>query len=1100
MYFSARPKSFVIAGLLTTVFLAAAAVAPAQASQLTAVSPSIVPHLMDAASANDQASATAIARKFGHPVVDETKTTETSEVSVLADGRLQLVTNSLPVRVRRGSAWLPVDATLAADTDGLISPAATSVPVQFSAGGSVFLARVQTTTGKWVTETWPYGALPKPTLAGATATYTNVLPGVDLELTASVTGMSEVFVLKNAKAAADPRVANLTLAVGGATVSKTSGEQTVASAADGSTLTSSVPVWWDSSKLDADASGPARGDFAAPLAHEVIGENLSLDTRSITGAVKYPVFIDPDWTGGVSSRWFIDKGYPTTSFLNPTTRLKLGYASAALSSDNVNHTARMFFLMDTSAVAGKQILAARFNSTETYSGSCTPMAVELWWVGSGTPGASWNNTTLGWISNMDTQTVAYGRTGCPTNAVGFNALQGVQAAAAANGTSLTLGLKATAETDSRSYKEFSPAASLVVTYNSVPSTPSGAAYTSPARSCSTDPANPTAIDGTQPITLAANSSDPDAGQNLTTTFSVSGVAPTSFSWSKATPSQAAGPASVIMTANSMVSGGVYKWHAQTSDGLGGVSAASADCYFRIVTASPGLPTVSKTSFSAPVVGQAMIVQFGSAATDGVKLFAFWWVANSGTVPPAPPVITPIVQGQALPACGSASGTVRFVCPDPGTVNATNITVAPVDTVGTLWVASYNDAGRVSLASGVSSATGLHVSATADTAGVAMTVGHIWDTQTITATATTVPDLNTTTGTTGSTTRQALGAPLGLLDSDFDGIPTTVMNYTTASTATVSDRSAIDTLNSFTVSAWLYPSSAASTSVAHIALSETGGVGQAFTLGTGINGAATFCRTNQINQSQTCAVGSNLVKGSWTMVTGVWDAGNQSLRLLTGNSIIAKASSSQTIPAGDTSPNGWFCVGARCGYPFGGFTSTDPWDGRVFRASAFPGVVSSTQLSNLYNVLSPNDDPPANESIGTVINLGCSDLITPQNIYDYNPNFGEIGWTPDAGTSAQKAAQWNGLACRWIDETSSVPIDVSAASIVDRGTMMQLRDAAAADGTPVPNIGDAAFFHMIGSEGELQVFRGDDWLTFRSEWFGSGTDADPLPADALSNLP
>jgi len=483
----------------------------------------------------------------------------------------------------------------------------------------------------------------------------------------------------------------------------------------------------------------------------------------------------------------------------------------------------------------------------------------------------------------------------------------------------------------------------------------------------------------------------------------------------------------------------------------------------------------------------------------VKLFAFWWVANGGTTPPAPPVITPIVPGGALPPCGSASGAVRFVCPDSGTVNATNIVVAPVNSVATLWVASYNDAGRVSLASsGLYAATGLAVIATSDTTGVSNAVGHIWDTQTITETATTVPDLNTTTGTSGTTTRQSLGAPLGLIAGTFDGIPTTVQSYATTSAATWSNRTAIDTLNSFTVSAWLYASPTASTSVAHVALSETSGTGQAFTLGTGVNGAITFCRTSQVNQAKTCAIGSNIVRGNWTLVTGVWDAANQSLRILSGKSIVANAVASQTVPVGDTSPDGWFCVGGSCTYN-GSFSSAALWDGQIFRAAAFPGVISSPQLNNLYNVLSPNDDPPANQSIGAVINLGCNDLITPQNMYDYNPNFANIGWVPSAGTSAAKAAQWNGLACRWINETSNDPIDVSLASIVDRGTMVQLKDAAST-GTPVPNLGDAAYFQTTGGVGELQVFRGSYWLTFRSPWFSIGSDADPLPADALVNLP
>lgn len=1094
MYLSTRSKVMAALALFTSLFAVGTVVSPAQASVQSATS--AVVKLQDRATASDQASAMAVAQKYDHPVVDESKTTETSKVSALSDGTMQLVVNSLPVRVHRGNVWVAADATLQHAADGTVVPIATSVAVEFSGGGSSFLARVQTDTGKWVTESWPYGELPAPKLSGATATYSEVFPGVDLNLTASVTGMSEVFVVKSATAIQDPRVADLSLAVSGATVSTKSGKQIVASAADGSVLTSSAPVWWDSSKTDADASGPAGGDFAAPLQHSVAGKTLSLDTRSVAKSnVTYPVYIDPDWTGGVYNRWFIDRGYPTTSYLNPSTRLKLGYASAALSTDGVNHLARMFFAMDTSGVASKQILAAHFNTTETYSGSCTPMAVELWWVGSGTPGASWNNTTLGWISNMDTQTVAHGRSACPASAVGFNALQGVQAAAASNAASLTLGLKATAESDSRSYKEFSPSASLTITYNSVPGTPAALQYTSPTRTCSNDPANPTSIDATQPITLQATASDADSGQNLETAFTVSGVTQTSFSWSKASPRGAAGPESVTLPVN-ILAVGDYRWHAQTNDGVGGVSSIASDCYLRAVTASPTVPTVTKTSTESAVVGMPMTVQFGSATSDGVKVFAYWWAVGTPATPPTPPVMTPITPGQPLPACGSASGSVRFACPAPGSLSSSIIAVAPVDVQSTLWVASYNDAGRVSLAAnGLYAASGLAVSATADTADVSLSVGHIWDSQALTVSATAVPDLNTTSGSSGPMTRQELGQPLQLVDGDFFGLPTTVLSFTTASTASASERTAIDTKSSFTVSAWLLPSATSAAGVEHVALSESALNSAAFTLGTDTSGKTKFCRTSQVDQAQTCVIGPVLSAGGWTMVTGIWDSVNQNLRLVIDATIAPSAVTSQPVPSGDSSADGWLCVGGSCGMSSGSLTTTVPWDGQVFRPAVFPGVVSAGQLGSLFSVLSPNDDPPADGSIGTVVNLRCDQLITPQQMYDYDPNLSGLSpWTPTAGSAAYRAQQWNGLACRWLRETGGVSMDISVASIVDRGTMVQLQTAAQT-GTPVAGLGTSAYY----ANHQLQIFSGTYWLVLQYDWAGEAIDFTPLGQDALAAL-
>jgi len=198
------------AGALVATFLlmasALSVLAGVDAAAAQASVPPVPPSVADAQSASSESAAAAAAVKYRHPVVVESLTTSTTETSALPDGTFQYVSSSVPVRVRQGQGWVAVDATLALAKDGLIAPRATEVPVEFSAGGSGPLARVRTSSGSWLEEASPFGALPAPHLKGASATYPEVLPGVDLLLTATAIGMSEVLVVKNKSAALNPKL------------------------------------------------------------------------------------------------------------------------------------------------------------------------------------------------------------------------------------------------------------------------------------------------------------------------------------------------------------------------------------------------------------------------------------------------------------------------------------------------------------------------------------------------------------------------------------------------------------------------------------------------------------------------------------------------------------------------------------------------------------------------------------------------------------------------------------------------------------------------------------------------------------------------------
>jgi hypothetical protein len=201
-------------------------------------------------------SALARAVASGRPVGVGALTTATSTVTALPDGRLSLTESVLPERVRRGSGWVAVNTSLRL-ADGRWAARAVPVALSLSAGGRGALA-VLGTGGRAVAVRWP-GVLPRPVVSGAVARYRGVLPGVDLVVTASVTGFSEVLVVKDAAAARDRGLRLLRLAVAGARVFGEADGSVAAVRGGRVAFTAERPLMWDSSVTARPATAGATG-------------------------------------------------------------------------------------------------------------------------------------------------------------------------------------------------------------------------------------------------------------------------------------------------------------------------------------------------------------------------------------------------------------------------------------------------------------------------------------------------------------------------------------------------------------------------------------------------------------------------------------------------------------------------------------------------------------------------------------------------------------------------------------------------------------------------------------------------------------------------
>ena len=697
-------------------------------------------------SALDEVAASEASVEQGSPVTVDKYTSETEQVVALPDRTFQLTVDAVPVRVQQDGAWVSINTDLSVTDAGFFTPDATTVPVEFGGGSQDVLARIQMPDGNWVSETWPLGPLPTPVVEGAVATYTNVLPEVDLRLTATADGMTEVFIIHSAKAAEDPRLKNLQIQISGATAT-TNADGSTTVVPDGAAplpaseapLRANKPQAWDSSEPESGPDGPGGKDNGEAVAVTATNDTLALNVDAVTDpGVTYPVYVDPDWTGGQIHAWYVDATYPNQVYLDGGAYTdgvqQMGYIAASYSSDGNSQLVRAFWQMDTSAVAGKSIIAAAFNTTLVWGFNCNPSPMELWRVNGAPVGGTWNNTAgSSWVQYLDGRNVAAGRSACPSTAVGFNVQAGVAAVAAGGGTSMTLGMKASDEGSSTGWKKWSIGAQLIVTYNTPPAAPTASKFVSPSRGCGPDGAP--ALIGTAAVTMSVTAQDADGG-NVASRFHAQKQV-TTGSWSNpvnalpaslapsgylSTPFQAQGIQTVVVPAGTFVPG-QYRWQASTYDGLA-VSGYAPYCYFSVLDSQPpGLPTVT-VSGNNPALGDPVTVNIHATVSDQVAVFAVWWQYGTATATAA---LAPVLN--SVPACGTLQGGVRYVCADANG-DSSPIEVTPIDTTATLWVASYDGAGQLSQFSG-RYASGTSFNSRADP-GVTIARGHVWPTEFATA--------------------------------------------------------------------------------------------------------------------------------------------------------------------------------------------------------------------------------------------------------------------------------------------------------------------------------------------------------------------------------
>jgi hypothetical protein len=664
----------------------------------------------DVAVTQDQARAAAA--RSGQDVEVASLRDETSETYATAGGAMKTVVHLRPVRTRVDGQWKDLDTTLVKRADGSVGPVVAATSMAFSGGGAAQPLVTFERAGRRLSLSWPT-ALPAPVLDGDSATYAQVLPGVDLRVQAEADGASEVLVVHDAAAAANPELAALNLGVdtSGLTVATAAGGGLTAvdTGAGGVVFEAPQPLMWDSGTSPASAdptassaarSGPsdksgAPRDAASasavdpadgpPDSAQVAPVGVALDAgrthleltpdQHLLKSAHYPVYIDPQWSSPKASAWTMASRYWASSpqwKFNGDPDAGMGYC-AGDSRCAPEDVKRLFFQVSTSAFAGKNILSAEFVAHETHSYSCSARNVELWRTGAISPSTTWNSQLASgfWIDRLDTVSAAHGwSSDCAAGDIEFQALRAVQQAAAYDWSTTTFGLKASDEADPYSWKRFSDDAYLRVEYNLPPTQLRMSQLTTDPGGACADAGHPKQV-RIRPTLSVDNVSDPD-GDQVKVQFGAfwdtgdgKGYIQRWTAWSGPTYKKSHSDFSVALP-SSAPQGKKIGWYARVYDGAQyspwSYDGSAYSCALVYDTSVPAGPSISSLQYprSNPSdpddpwtdgVGRYGTFTIDSSSTDVVR---YWFGVNGDPS-----------SAHALNVTGGASASMKFMPTKPG---------------------------------------------------------------------------------------------------------------------------------------------------------------------------------------------------------------------------------------------------------------------------------------------------------------------------------------------------------------------------------------------------------------------------------------------------
>jgi hypothetical protein len=861
-------------------------------------------------SAADERAAAAVAVACRIRVEVLAGRSEYTQSFINPDGTSTFVASAVPARVRKGDGtWVGVDTALRTRSDGMLAPTASVADVAFSRGGSAPFATYRE-AGATLSLSWP-SALPVPTVDGSTAVYANVLPEVDLRVTATATGFQPVLVVRSRAAAANPALSRIRVQVGGDVVARSTspGRVRFANRAGATVAVTDPALMWDSTvnpgsggevlpgvdlaalranppaALVSTADGPGATAVTGAVGVVADASNglvLTPDAAMLGGAgTTFPLFIDPQ-IGPQRTKWAYSRSVNSNYTMDG--KAWVGKNPPCCGGDGTLF--RAFFDFPTTyngqTYKGKHILAASFSIMLYHSYSCSNTTANLYRVGSITVA---NAARMNWTTRpLGSAAVFLGGAGGHANKAGGcgstqpdmlmtfggnSAMRtDVQTAATSNWNTYTVGICACDSNDANEstqdrWKKFrvDNNTAMSVTYNTVPGTPANLSPHQGQVACG-------GVVGTSSPVLQAQYVDADGGDTLSASFKWQQL-PSGTVTTVAGPSRPANNnGTVTLNLGSSAEGKSYQFQVQTNDGHDS-SPWSSWCSFTVDTTAPPGPVVTPSG-SGPVYAACDPGNINSCTANGgpgvAGAFTFSEPAGS-----AGQDVVSYVYGWDSPSktvtvsAGAAYGPILLTPPRYG--------------INTLAVYSVDGSGKQSA---TTSYKFLVASPSSYLAHWALdSLGSHYLTDEVSGASLTA------TGTTWTA------------DARYMGADALTFNGSAQATQTVS---AFDTSGSFSVAAWARLSSlTCSTKQTVVSIDADSVTANNHVTGMALGYDCTSQKwrigvpdQNRPTPSYAEALDANVaIAGQWTFLVGVWDENEQTIRLYVNGALVQTVTPSST---------------------------------------------------------------------------------------------------------------------------------------------------------------------------------------------------------------